>query len=479
MILTLDLGTTRTKAVVWGDAGPVAAGYATLATRHPAADRAEQDPADWWASVIAACAAARAASPDAYAAVDTVAFAAARNTFVPVTATGDTLGPALVWSDRRAVVEAAALDGGGRAGAAGAVVDAGTVAAKLAWMRAHEPDRLAAARWLLAPRDLVVWQMTGTTTTDVTLASATGLYGDDDVPVPEAAGLLPTAVASTTVVGVVGAAPATELGLGRDVAVVVGAGDRPCEVLASAASSSRPMVSWGTTANVSIPTAQRARPVPRGLVLTRGALGGWLLEGGLAAAGSLLAWLSGLPGLAGAAPAGAAPAPPPGAGGVLAVPWLGGARAPWWRAGTAAAFLGLAPPHTAGDLARAAIEAVAWDVVRCLDAAGATPDGLALAGGATLAPWVGILTAVTGVAGIRRSAPDTASAGAAIIAGYATGRPVDVDVRNPVLEIVTPGPALVDTYRRLRSANDAAVAAGLAVADTGVTPSGPGFTVSG
>ena len=423
MILTVDLGTTRTKAVVWGDTGAVAGGYATLATRHPGPDRAEQDPADWWTSVVAACAAARAASPGAFTSVDTVVFAAARNTFVPVTAAGDALGPALVWSDRRASAEAAALDGRGRIGAAGAVVDAGTVAAKLAWLRVHEPSRLAAARWLLAPRDLVVWRLTGATTTDVTLASATGLYGDDGAPLTDAAHLLPPAVASTTVVGTVAPAPAAELGLGRDVAVVVGAGDRPCEVLGTAASAARPMVSWGTTANVSMPLTERPAPLPLGLVLTRGALGGWLLEGGLAAAGSLLDWLGGLTGLDVGSLIAAADASPPGAGGVLAVPWLGGARAPWWRAGTGAGFLGLAPSHTAGDLARAAIEAVAWDVARCLEAAGATPEGLALAGGAAMATWVGILSAVTGVPGIRRAAPDTASAGAAVIAGCATGRP--------------------------------------------------------
>ena len=51
------------------------------------------------------------------------------------------------------------------------------------------------------------------------------------------------------------------------------------------------MVSWGTTANVSVPVHERPVPSPAGAVVTRGATGGWLLEGGLSAAGSFLAWL--------------------------------------------------------------------------------------------------------------------------------------------------------------------------------------------
>ena len=51
------------------------------------------------------------------------------------------------------------------------------------------------------------------------------------------------------------------------------------------------MVSWGTTANVSVPVHERPVPSPAGAVVTRGASEGWLLEGGLSAAGSFLAWL--------------------------------------------------------------------------------------------------------------------------------------------------------------------------------------------
>ena len=186
VILTLDMGTTMTKAALWSDDGLVAVGRAALTTTHPAPDRAEQDPASWWASVVEACAGARAAAPQAFAAVGAVGFSAARQTLVLVTAAGDPLGPGLLWSDRRAVAEAGRLAAAAGAGAfrrrTGIPLNGGAVAAKAAWLSAHEPARVAASRWLLSPRDLIAWRLTGEVATDVTLASATGLYDRDGEP---------------------------------------------------------------------------------------------------------------------------------------------------------------------------------------------------------------------------------------------------------------------------------------------------------
>lgn len=463
MILTIDLGTTTTKAALWAEDGLVAVGRAPVPTTFPALDRAEQDPKSWWPAVVAACGECRGGAPDRFGDVVAIGFSTARQTIVPVTAAGEALGPALLWSDRRASREAASLAeslGGASAvrDLTGVVLDGGAVAAKVAWLCAHSGERLASCRWLLGPRELVLWHMSGEVATDITVASASGLYGREGALIAGLAGpvteLLPEPVAPTTVVDTLRPEAAEELGLRAGLPVVVGAGDRPCEVLGAGASPSRAMVSWGTTANMSVPLPAWPDPIPTGALVTRAAEGGWLIDCGVSAAGSLLTWLGTITGLAPPELLRRAADSPPGARGVVALPWLGGARAPWWR-DASAAFVGLGAVHHSGDLARAAMESVAWDVVRCLGALESRPTSLSLAGaGSDLPLWQGIITAVTGLTGSLRRSAEAASAGAAVLAGRGAKFPVDIDLINPAVAEVTPDPAAAECYRRLRPVVD-------------------------
>lgn len=477
LVLTIDLGTSATKAALWDEDGLLAVGRSEVSRVHGPGQRVEQDASTWWPSVVNACAAARAAAPGAFSSVHVVGCSSVRQTFVPVTAEGDPLGPALAWSDRRAQAEAVLLDE--QYGAdelrrrTGVTVDGGSVAAKVAWLAAHDPEQLRRARWLVGPKDLVVWRMTGEVCTDETLASATGLFewvGDEAVFVPELAGraseLFPPVVSPATGAGSLLHAAARELALPDAVPVVVGAGDRACEVVGTGASRTRPMVSWGTTANVSVPVDERPDPPPPALTITRGARGGWLLEGGLSAAGAALQWLAGLVASEPAALAAAARTSPPGARGVMAFPWLGGARAPWWRADVEAAIVGLGFSHGVADAARAVVEGVAYDVSRCLDAAGAGRGGhepaqeLVLGGGgASLPVWTEVLTGVTGLAAASRRSGEAASAGAALLAAAAVGSDFDLEHLDPVTVRTSPDAAAVSEYVTGRARADTVAAA--------------------
>ena len=234
---------------------------------------------------------------------------------------------------------------------------------------------------------------------------------------------------------------------------MLGAGDRPCEVLGAGASAVTPMVSWGTTANVSLPTPTLPSPLPPGLVASRGAIGGHLLEAGLSASGAALTWLQQLTGLDQLALVDAAAAAEPGARGVVALPWLNGARAPWWRPGARAAFLNLTPAHGPGDLARALYEAVAYDVARSLEAlsSAAGSGSLAATGGGVGGPlWVQLLAAVTGRPVVLRRSGEAASAGACLLTARAVGAPLELDRINPVVATTRPDASLAKRYRDLR-----------------------------
>jgi xylulokinase len=328
------------------------------------------------------------------------------------------------------------------------------VAAKVAWIQEHEPDRWRQTRTILTPRDYIVRRMAANAATDPTMVSAAGLTDASGQLVPELAAVLdhrlPPEREPGAVVGTLRSDAAQALGLDSELPVVLGGGDRACEALGTAASPERPFVAWGTTANVSVPVSSFPSPVPPGVIVTRGLTEGWLLEGGLSAAGSLLRWLSSLTSLDLDTLMARATAAPPGARGVVALPWLGGARAPWWRGNARGAFLGLSFTHDAGDLARAAVEAVAFDVRRALAATGAPATSLTLTGTeGTGALWGEVVSAVTGLPALRRRSGASASVGAAMLAARAMGRELDLDRLVPVVEVVTPDPLSVARYAEL------------------------------
>jgi xylulokinase len=489
MILTIDLGTSATKVLVWDAEGTRAQGRAELVTVYGPDGRAEQDAGSWWTSVVQAADAARAGAPDLFGAVEAVALSSARQTFVPVSADGSPLGDALLWSDRRAGAEArrlrAALGGAHAAKErTGVVLDAGAVSAKMAWLAGHEPDRISAARWLLSPREVVVHELTGEVCSDPTLASASGLYdpsGDLLTDLIAALGdigalgaKLPPPRPSDTVAGPLLPPAAEELGLRPGIPVVVGAGDRACEVLGAGAGEGRCMVSWGTTANVSVPVDERPDPLPDGLTTSRGAISGWLLEGGVSAAGSLLSFVAELTAVAVDDLWVRAGAVPPGARGLVVLPWPNGARAPWWAEGARAAVLGLSFAHDAGDLARAVLEAVAFELVRCLAQATTRPDhrpglqGIALGGGAARTrAWTEVLTGITALPARRRRSGEAASAGAALLGWRALGVEVPLEQLDPVVEEIAVDDGAAERYAALRPRSDAAAAAVLGLGDLG------------
>ena len=455
--LTLDLGTSVTKAALWDGPDLAALTRAPLETTHPSPGRAEQDPQAWWTSVLDACSELRAIDADRYDAVGTIAFSAARETFALFDESLAPLSAGIVWSDRRATEEVTALGNPDEFRArTGVVAGAGCCAAKIRWVEAHEGAAWRAARWLLAPRDLVVARLTGEVVTDETLASRTGLYDLDGALVAtDLAHRLPTVVPSTTSL-TTRVEKGAELPLRTGIPVVVGAGDRACEVLGVGATTHAPMVSWGTTANVSVPHHGPAAELPLVAQVSRGALGSYVIEAGLSSAGAALGWLAHLTGRGHDEVVAAAASAPPGARGLVALPWFAGARAPWWRPDAHAAFVGLTEAHGIAELARAVVEGVAYDIARCVELVAPAATELALAGGgAGAALWRSVVSSVTGLTVTRRAIDDAGSVGARVLIAAATDEVLPLDDVNPVRAREEPEPEAVRVYSSLRATADA------------------------
>jgi sugar (pentulose or hexulose) kinase len=469
-VLTVDLGTSATKAALWSGNELVELARVPIPTSHPAPNHAEQDPEDWWNSVVDACALVRDEDRSEYDTVEVVGFAAARETFACFDQALAPIGPGILWSDARATTEVASFgDAGEFRRRTGVVLNPGCCAAKVAWVRAHEPARFETARWLLAPRDLVVARLSGGVRTDPTLASRTGFYALDGTLTgdPELTRRLPPVRPSTELLGL---HRADQLGLASGILAILGAGDRPCETLGVGASPSRPMVSWGTTASVCAPHLGPISALPTVAQVSRHISEPFLIESGLSAAGAAMGWLERLTGWTSLDLVRAAATVTPGAEGLLAFPWLHGARAPWWRSDVQAAFVGTTAAHGPPEFARAVIEGIALDVARCVEQFAPDARILAVAGrGAGDQLWRSLLAAVSGLPVVRHAIDDGASVGARLLVAEALGQPLAPQALNPLADETVADAALRDIYRKVRRHSDQAAEALL-----GVGVPGPG-----
>ncbi len=191
--------------------------------------------------------------------------------------------------------------------------------------------------------------------------------------------------------------------------------------------------------------------------MSRHTPGQFLIENGLSAAGSALQWLERLSGWTTLDLVHAAAAVPAGADGLLAFPWLHGARAPWWRPDVQAAFVGASAVHGPPEFSRAVIEGIAFDVDRCIEQSSPHADELAVAGqGATDPLWRFILAAVTGLPIVRHAIDDAASVGARLLVAEAFGQKLGPDELNPPTEQTIADTSTRTVYQRLRERSDRA-----------------------
>jgi xylulokinase len=182
VLIGIDIGTTAVKAVMSGPDGERLAAFAAPHPMHretPGA--AEQDPADWVASVEAAL--LRFAAHPRAGEVGAIGVTSQVNTHVFCGADLAALRPAVTWQDTRAAAEAARLDARlgpeAKIAALGAPIpiDASHALSRMAWVARNEPGVWAATRQVLLPKDYVIARLTGEAVADP--LSAVGLAGAD------------------------------------------------------------------------------------------------------------------------------------------------------------------------------------------------------------------------------------------------------------------------------------------------------------
>ncbi|MCL6454261.1 MAG: xylulokinase [Alicyclobacillus sp.] len=450
VVLGIDVGTSGTKVVAVRLDGTIAAvASAGYEMETPKPGYAEQDPEDWWVATVTAVRDVLAQAGDV--AVAGIGLSGQMHGLVPLDKDGCVIRPSIIWCDLRSAAEAAELE---RRIGRDTVIRLtenpplpNFTLTKLLWMRKHEPDLYGRIDKVLLPKDYVRYRLTDTFAMDVSDASGTLMldvakraWSEDmctaaDVPLD----WLPPVYESNEVVGHLSADAARRLGLPPGVPVVAGAGDQ------AAGATGLGIVEPGTvsavfgTSGVVLAVTDRSLRDPGGRLHTfcHASRGRWFVMGVTQAAGGSLQWYRNRLGQmeqAVAARAGddvytllmqEAETVPPGADGLLFLPYLLGERSPHLDPQARGAWMGLQWQHTAAHLVRAILEGVSfslrdcWEVMRQM---GVTPsDWRASGGGANGRLWMEVFASVMGHPVQVLQASHGPALGAAILAAQGVG----------------------------------------------------------
>jgi xylulokinase len=441
VLLGLDLGTGSVKALLLSQEGAVLGeASAPYPVRSPRSGWAESDPGDWWEATVGA---AKKAIGGRRAEVAALGLSGQMHGVVLSEEGGTPVRPAVLWADARSRDELPpyrGLDGEIRRALANPPA-VGMAGPSLLWLRRHEPGAYESARWALQPKDWLRLRLTGKAAAEPSDASATLLYdllADDwAYPAVEALGLRPELLAplmpSGKVAGELSGPAANELGLRTGLPVAAGAADTAAAMLGAGLLRPGPVqLTVGTGAQI---FAAKQEPVPdlRGRThLYRAAAPDlWYSMAAIQNAGLALEWARKLLGASWEEVYEDAFSVPPGAGGVLFLPYLSGERTPRFDPAARGAWTGLGLEHTRGHLLRASLEGVAFALregLEALEEAGTPAPEIRLAGGGSGGeagePWRQLLA--DALDRPLRMLPDevarVASArGAALLAGVASG----------------------------------------------------------
>ena len=427
LLLGVDLGTTACKVtVVASDLTASTVTSPPYLISAPYRGWAEQDPLAWGEAVDATV----------ERALDIVGAGPGDNLSLSITgqmhslvlldAEGNPARPAILWADRRATAECTMIEN--------QVPDVAAITGnpplpaftlpQLLWVRRHEPDALSRTSNVLLPKDYLRWRYTGRVVTDWTDASGTGMLDSAtrewSTTILSALeldlGLLPPVADPVADGGAVERNASRALQGAR---TAVGVGDQFAEALSAGLTHAGDLaIILGTSAVV---LGVSDHLVPGSFCHARADL--WLRLDSLHAGGKSLQWLRDIlaPGESLASFTTNAEEAPPGAHGLLFLPFLMGERGA--RGGGApAAFVGLTTEHRRGDLVRAVFEGVAFELRRLQETRG-TPlptDVLTLkGGGAKNELWCQIVSGVFGIP--YRTTDRDAAYGAAMTAGVSQG----------------------------------------------------------
>ena len=448
-VLAIDQGTTGTKVIVFDHEGEIRGrAYSEFTQHYPQPGWVEHDPVEIWSVTMRLVAEALARASVQAGALKAIGITNQRETTLMWDrGTGEPVGNAIVWQDRRTAalcdeLRAEGLEDSFRS-KTGLVLDPYFSGTKVKWLLDHTHGlRERAGRGEIAFGTVdswLVWNLTGgrAHVTDYSNASRTLLYNIYDLcwdqelltilGVPES--ILPSVHPSSKVYGQTD----PSIFFGESIAVSGIAGDQQAALFGQACyDKGLAKNTYGTGSFVLLNTGHKAVPSREGLLTTIAwGIGDepveYALEGAIFITGAAIQWLrDGLGIIVEAAETEALASAMESNEGVYFVPALSGLGAPHWDAYARGMIIGITRGTTRAHLARAALESMCFqtrDVVGAMERDSGIAlreiraDGGAVANSFLMQFQADILGVPVDVPSIR----ETTALGAAYLAGLAVG----------------------------------------------------------
>lgn len=434
-ILGIDLGTSSVKVIVLDTQGHTLSmsktNYTIIASQP---GRSESDPNEWWSATVSAVRTAMAQIPQTE--ITAIGLSGQMHGLVLTDEEGLPLRAAMLWADTRAQAElehyrmlpASLLER-----LANPLVP-GMAGPMLLWLADYEASSYQKARWALQPKDWLRLRLTNEVATDPSDASATLLYdlladswADDVIAALDLKRcLLPPILPSGAIAGRLSAQAAEALGLPVGLPVATGAADTAAAALGAGLLAAGPIqLTLGTGAQfVQLCPEPRADPTVC-THLYRAADGvHWYVMAAVQNAGLTLDWVRQMLNATWDDVYASATAVPPGANGLLFLPYLTKERLHHPISHSGGAFLGMRIDHRREHLLHAALEGVAFGMriaFEALPTANETST-LYLAGGGSEHPaWRQMLADILNRELQTVDTPAASVRGAALLGGIASG----------------------------------------------------------
>lgn len=451
-VIGIDIGTSGTKTVLFDEKGKVIASKTIEYPMYqPQNGYAEQDPADWYNAAVNTIRSVIEAGKVSANDIVGIGFSGQMHGLVMLDENNEVIRKSIIWCDQRTADEVEKMNQKiGRERLIAITANpalTGWTAAKILWVKNHEPENYARCRHILLPKDYIRFMLTGEYATEVSDASGMQLL---DVPnrcwseeICDKLGIdmsmLAKVYESCEITGTVTEKASALTGLKSGTPVVGGAGDNAAAAVGTGVvTDGKAFTTIGTSGVVFAHTSKVSIDL-KGRVHTCCAAvpNSWHVMGVTQGAGLSLKWFR--DNFCNAEKETAkqigvdeyylmdkeAETVPIGANRLLYLPYLMGERTPHLDPNARGMFFGLSAMHTKKDMLRAVMEGVAYSLRDCVEIFRemniSVSDMMACGGGGSSPLWRQMLADLYACPVKTASSKEGPALGAAILVLVGTG----------------------------------------------------------